>query len=348
MSPNPPPPASPSRPTDVDRPRPGMVVTFGEAMLRLAAPDHQRLEQASSLAVTVGGAELNVAAGVSRLGLAARWVSRIPEGPLGRMIRNRAREFGVDVTFVSWDPAARAGLYFLEPGASPRASAVLYDRAGSAFSKIPPEEVDWTAALAGASLFHTTGITPALSDAAAQAVRDALAAARAGGIPVSYDLNYRARLWSEDRAQAVQGPLMANVDVLITTEEDVRRVFGITGSDYHEVAQKLVDRFGFKVVTITLRGDTSVLRNTWTAIAHADGVDYDDRTYDIEIVDRVGGGDAYAAGFIYGWLTRDVQAGVRYGNAFSALQQTVPGDLAWVTLAEVEAQLSGVGLRIAR
>jgi len=317
-------------------------------MVRLAAPDHQRLEQVTSLEVTVGGAELNVAAGVSRLGLGARWVSRLPDSPLGRMIRNSAREFGVDVSFVSWDPDARAGLYFLEPGASPRASAVLYDRAGSAFSKLIPEEIDWTAALAGASVFHTTGITPALSDAAAEAVRDAFAAARAAGIPVTYDLNYRAKLWSEERARAVQEPLMADVDVLITTEEDTRRVFGITGSDYGEVARKLVDRFGFKVVTITLRGDISVLRNTWTAIAHADGVDYDDRTYDIEIVDRVGGGDAYAAGFLYGWLTGDVAAGVRYGDAVSALQQTLPGDLAWVTIDEAQAQLSGAGLRIAR
>jgi 2-dehydro-3-deoxygluconokinase len=239
-------------------------------------------------------------------------------------------------------------LYFLEPGASPRASAVIYDRANSAFSKVVPAEIDWAAALAGASLFHTTGITPALGEGCAEAVRDAFRVARANGIPVSYDLNYRAKLWSEARAREVQEPLMADVDVLITTEEDTKRVFGITGADYREVARKLVDRFGFKVVTITLRGDTSVLRNTWTAIAYADGTDVEDRSYDIEVVDRVGGGDAYAAGFLYGWLTGDVTRGVRYGDAFSALQQTLPGDLAWVTLAEVEAQLSGAGLRIAR
>ena len=326
----------------------GPVVTFGEAMIRLATPAHQRLEQATSLEVTVGGAELNVAAGVSRLGLQSRWVSRLPDNPLGRMIRNKAREFGVDVSHVTWDRAGRAGLYFLEAGASPRASTVLYDRAGSAISRVVPEEIDWPTVLSGASLFHTTGITPALSDAAARAVADAFRAARAAGIPVSYDLNYRARLWSEEQARAVQEPLMADVDVLITTEEDTRRVFGITGADYREVARKLVDRFGFKVVTITLRGDTSVLRNTWTAIALADGIDYDDRTYEIEVIDRVGGGDAYAAGFLYGWLTGDVARGVRYGNALSAIQQTIPGDLAWVTPAEVEAQLSGASLRIAR
>jgi 2-dehydro-3-deoxygluconokinase len=325
-----------------------LVVTFGEAMLRLAAPDHQRLEQSTSFDVTVGGAELNVATGVSRLGLRARWVSQLADNPLGRIIWDRAREFGVDVSFVTWDAAARAGLYFLEAGASPRASSVLYDRADSAFSKIDPEAIDWRAALAGASVLHTSGITPALSDAAATSVRDALAAAREAGVPVSYDLNYRARLWPEERARSVQEPLMEAVDVLITTEEDTRRVFGITGSDYREVARKLVDRFGFKVVAITLRGDVSVLRNTWTAIALADGTEYDDRTYEIEIVDRVGGGDAFAAGFLYGWLTSDVGTGVRYGNAVSALQQTLPGDLAYVTLFEVEAQLRGASIRISR
>jgi 2-dehydro-3-deoxygluconokinase len=332
----------------VDPQTAGTVVTFGEAMLRLAAPHHQRLEQVTSLEVTVGGAELNVATGVSRLGLPARWVSRLADNPLGRMIRNRAREFGVDTSFVTWDPKARAGLYFLETGASPRASAVIYDRADSAFARIDPAEVDWTAALEGAALFHTTGITPALSDGAAVATADAMRAAKAAGVPVSYDLNYRAKLWSEERARAIQEPLMELVDVLITTEEDTRRVFGITGADYTEVAHHLADRFGFRVVTITLRGDTSVLRNTWTAIAYADGVDYDDRTYDIEVVDRVGGGDGYASGFLFGWLTGDVSKAVRYGNAFSAVQQTIPGDLAWITVAEVEAQLSGAGLRIAR
>ena len=332
----------------MDRESPGTVVTFGEAMVRLAAPRHQRLEQVTSLEVTVGGAELNVAAGVSRMGLPARWVSRLSDNPLGRMIRNKGREFGVDTSFVTWDPAARAGLYFLESGASPRASTVIYDRADSAFSRLDPASIDWAAALSGAALLHTTGITPALSDATAVATADAMRAARAAGVPVSYDLNYRAKRGAEARAGEVQEPLMAYVDVLITTEEDTRRVFGITGADYTDVAHKLADRFGFKVVTITLRGDTSVLRNTWTSIAYSDGIDYDDRTYDIEVIDRVGGGDGYAAGFVYGWLTGDVAKAVRYGNAFSAVQQTVPGDLAWVTPADVEAQLSGAGLRIAR
>jgi 2-dehydro-3-deoxygluconokinase len=165
---------------------------------------------------------------------------------------------------------------------------------------------------------------------------------------VSYDLNYRAKLWGAARARAVQEPLMALVDILITTEEDAAVVFGITGTSDADVARKLADRFGFKVVTITLRGNQSVQRNTWTAIAYADGQHIDDRSYDVEVVDRVGGGDAYAAGFLYGYLTGDVAKGVRYGNAFSALKQTAFGDFNWATLAEVEAQLAGVGPRIVR
>jgi 2-dehydro-3-deoxygluconokinase len=240
------------------------------------------------------------------------------------------------------------GLYFLELGASPRPSSVLYDRAASAFSNLEPGSIHWAAILDGASLLHLTGISPALGRDVAVEIRSALEAARRLGVAVSYDLNYRARLWTADAAREVQEPLMKYVDVLITTEEDAGRVFGIEAPTYAEVARRLADRFGFRVVTITLRGDVSVLHNTWTAIAYADGTLYDDRTYDIEIVDRVGGGDAYAAGFLFGWLTADVAKGVRYGNALSALQQTMPGDLAFVTLADVEAQLAGAGIRIAR
>jgi 2-dehydro-3-deoxygluconokinase len=326
------------------------VVTFGEAMLRLAAPPFRRLEQTSTLEVTVGGSELNVATGVCRLGLSAAWVSRLPDNPLGRMVRNKAREFGVDTSFVIWAKGERMGLYFVEYGASPRSSSVLYDRVDSAISGIQLGEVDWAAVLksGGARLFHTSGITPALSPSAAAVTAEALQAAKAAGCLVSYDLNYRARLWSQEEARACQEPLMEYVDILITTEEDTARVFGITGEGYNQVAARLAERFGFKVVTITLRGTPSVWRNTWTAIAYADGTFYDDRTYDIEVVDRIGGGDAYSAGFLYGYLTGDVEKGVHYGNAFSALGQTAWGDLNWATLSEVEAQLRGVGLRIAR
>ncbi len=324
------------------------LVTFGEAMVRLSPPGHRRLEQATSLEVTVGGAELNVAAGAARLGLQTKWVSCLPDNPLGRMVRNKAREFGVDTSCIAWDPGARMGLYFVEYGASPRPSSVLYDRNPSAMNDLRAN-FDWDAILDGARAFHATGITTALSERNAEQVATGLHTARAKGVLTSYDLNFRSKLWSKERARAVQEPLMGLVDVLMTTEEDVTTVFGIRASDCREAARELAQRFGCKIVTITLRGDISVLRNTWTAVACSDGSFYDDRTYDIEIVDRVGGGDAYAAGFLFGVLSGDVAKGVRYGNAFSALKQSSWGDFSWATLAEVEAQVAGSGgLRIVR
>lgn len=325
------------------------VVTFGETMVRFAAPNFRRLEQCTNLEVTVGGAEQNVATGVARLGLKSAWASRLPDNPLGRMARNKANEFGVDTSYVVWTPQDRMGLYFVEYGAAPRASSVLYDRDASAISHIQPGEVNWDGALEGARLFHTTGITPALSDSAADAVTEAMEKAKSHGCMVSYDLNYRGKLWSPEKARRVQEPLMKMVDVLSTTEEDTEVVFGVKGSTYVEVGRKLIDRFGFKVVTITLRGTPSVWRNSWTAIAvDQAGNVYDDVTYDIEVVDRVGGGDAYTAGFLYGYLTKGVAEGVRYGNAFSALKQTSWGDFSWATLQEVEKLMKNPGLRIAR
>lgn len=324
------------------------VVTFGEAMLRLAAPPFRRLEQTTTLEVNVGGSELNVAVGVSRLGLKAAWVSRLPNNPLGRMVANKAREFGVDTSHTVWVDEERLGLYFVEYGASPRASSVLYDRANSAISHARPGEVDWAAIFEGTRLLHTSGITPALSDSTASVTAEALKAAKEAGCLVAYDLNYRAKLWSQAKARACQEPLMKYVDILLTTEEDTKRVFNIEGKDYKEVALRLSERFGFQVVTITIRGDISVWRNTWTSIAYADGTFYGDRIYDIELVDRVGGGDAYSAGFIYGYLTGDLDKGVRYGSAFSALKQTIWGDFNWATLEEVEQQLKGASLRITR
>lgn len=324
------------------------LVSFGETMLRLAAPPQRCLEQTSTLMVTVGGAELNVAAGASRLGLKTAWVSRLPNNPLGRVVRNKAWEFGVDTSHILWVDGERLGLYFVEYGASPRTSSVLYDRADSAISRIQVGEVNWREILTDTRVFHTSGITPALSDSALAVTTEALKAAKDAGCIVSYDLNYRAKLWSQEEARTKQEPLMQYVDILITTEEDAERVFGIQGQDYSEVAAKLSERFGFKVVTITIRGNISVLRNTWTSIAYAGGTTCEDRTYDIELVDRVGGGDAYSAGFLYGYLIGDVEKALRYGNAFSALKQTMWGDFCWATLEEVERLLRGTGLRIVR
>ena len=324
------------------------VVTFGEAMLRLSPPHFGRLEQTHSLDVEIGGSELNVAVGVSRLGMAAAWISKLPNNSLGRMVRNRARELGVDVAHLVFSDQGRQGLYFVEYGAAPRASSVLYDRGHSSISLIRPEEVDWKKALSRARLFHVSGITPALSPSAAETTALAMKTAKETGCLVSYDLNYRKKLWSPAEAKKGQEPLMKWVDLFITTEEDTGVVFGIREKSYQQVAENLAKAFGFKAVAITLREDLSVWKNNWTAIAYADGKIYSDRTYAVEIVDRVGAGDSFSAGFIYGYLTGDVEKGVKYGNALAALKHTMPGDFNWSTLEEVEAQIKGAGLRISR
>ena len=324
------------------------VVTFGETMIRLSPPGFERLEQSTSLNLSVGGAELTVAAGIARLGLEASWISRLPSNPLGRMVVDRARSFGVDTSNVVWSKEDRIGLYFVEYGASPRASNVLYDRSHSAISQIISTEINWEEALKGARLFHVTGITPALSDSTAKVTQEALQTAKRMGLQVSYDLNYRAKLWSQEKACEVQTPFMEYVDILITTEEDSGRVFDIKCSTYQDVAIKLTEKFGFKVVTITLRDTPSAWRNNWSAFAYSNGTFYEDKTYEIEVVDRVGGGDNYSAGFLYGYLQKDIDYGVRVGNAFSALKHTSWGDFNYATLNEVEALLKGLNLRISR
>ncbi len=339
------------------------VVTFGEAMIRLSPPHFQRIEQATSLDVNVGGGELNVAAGVCRLGLTSTWVSRLPKNSLGRLVEHRVRQAGVDVSRVVWSDDGRQGIYFLEFGAAPRASSVLYDRANTAISAIKPGEIDWKEVFSQARWFHTSGITPALSDSAAAVTLEALKAAKASGVTVSYDLNYRGKLWKPDKAQAVQEPMMEFVDVLITTEEDTNVVFKIRAGEhpqhdgftqvsadpYREIAKRLQEKFKFRAVAITLRENPLVWRNTWTAIAYADGQFFDDVKYELEIVDRLGGGDSFSAGFIYGYLAKKSWAdAVRYGTAFSALKHTIPGDFNWSTLAEVESLLKGASLRVAR
>jgi len=325
------------------------VVTFGEAMVRLSPPNSQRLEQTQSLDVHVGGAELNVAVGVTRFGMKSAWISKLPKNGLGYMIRGRAQAFGVDCSHIVWSDKGRAGLYFVEFGASPRASSVLYDRANSAISMIQPGEVDWPKVFSGSKHFHMSGITPALSASATQATAEALKAAKKAGCTVSYDLNYRKKLWTPAEAKKIQESMMADVDILITTEEDTNVVFGIKEKDYEAVAERLAQTFKFRIVAITLREDLSVLRNNWTAIAYQDGKIYKDKKYEVEIVDRVGAGDSFTAGFLYGWVKeKDVEKGVRYGNAFAALKHTVPGDLNWCTVEEVETQMKGAGLRISR
>jgi 2-dehydro-3-deoxygluconokinase len=324
------------------------VITFGEAMIRLSPPNFRRLEQARSLDVQVGGAELNTAVALARLGRSTAWVSRLTDNALGRLIANHAREAGVCTEHVVWTPHDRVGVYFLEFGAAPRASSVLYDRKGTAIAAIRPGMVPWAKVFAGVKWFHVTGITPALSGDAAETTREAMQAARAAGVRTSMDLNYRAKLWSEAEAGRCMSDLMQFCDVLISTEEDIERVFGITGKDYEEAAARVAERFPLKVVAITLRENPLVWKNTWTAIAYQERRILRTRTYEVEIVDRLGAGDSFAAGLIHGLLEGDAQKGLDYGVAASAIKHSIPGDFAWITRAEVEALLKGPGLRISR
>jgi 2-dehydro-3-deoxygluconokinase len=324
------------------------VVTFGEAMVRLSPPNFRRLEQARSLEVFGGGAELNTAVGLARLGRSTAWVSRLTQNPLGRLLCNHAREAGVSTEHILWTNADRVGVYFLEFGAAPRASSVLYDRKDSAMANIRPGMVDWPAVFAGVRWFHVTGITPALSANAALATQEALQAARAARVQISIDLNYRAKLWTPAEAGRCMADCLQYCDVLITTEEDVERVFQIKGKDYEDVAAQVAHRFSLPVVAVTLRDNPLVWKNSWTGIAYQSGAIFRTRTYEVEIVDRLGAGDSFAAGLIHGLLDGDVQKGLDYGVAASALKHSIPGDFDWVTPDEVEALLKAPGLRISR
>ena len=335
------------------------LVTFGEAMVRLTPPAFQRIEQAHSFDVHVGGGELNVAVAAARLGITSRWVSRLPENALGRMIANRAREQGVDV-HVEWTADDRAGLYFAELGAAPRASSVLYDRAASALSRITPGSIDWASVFDGARWFHVSGITPALSESAAKVTAESLVAAKKAGLTVSYDLNYRSKLWSAEKARAVQEPLLEHVDVLMTTEEDTRVVFGIGGDksdsydrvdaeSYAQVARTLEERFDLRAVAVTLRENPRVLLNTWSAIVVAEGTVHRAPRYEVEVVDRIGAGDAFSAGLIVSRLEdRGWDDAVRFATATSALKHSIPGDFCLVTRSDVDQLLRGASLRVSR
>jgi len=335
------------------------LVTFGEAMVRLTPPGFQRLEQARGFDAYVGGGELNVAVAAARLGIASRWVSRLPDNPLGRMIANRAREQGVDA-HIEWTADDRAGLYFAELGAAPRASNVLYDRAASAISRVTPGSIDWPSVFGGARWFHVSGITPALSESAAKVTAESLVAAKKAGLTVSYDLNYRSKLWSVDEARAVQEPLMEHVDILVTTEEDSQVVFGVgaeakgsyehvDAESYVHVARALEKRFKLRAVAITLRENPLVLVNNWSAIVAAEGKIHRGPRYEVEVVDRIGAGDAFSAGLIVSRLEkRGWEDAVRFATATSALKHSIPGDFCLVTRGEVEQLLRGASLRVAR
>ncbi len=331
------------------------LVTFGEMLLRLGAPNFERIEQADHFNVVVTGAEMNSCVVASRFGLKTAHVTRLPRNPLGRMIENKTREHGIDTSHFVWTDEGRVGLFFLETGAMPRTSAVLYDRANSEMSKIQPGDVDWDTLFRQTRFFHLCGTAPALSASAAETVRTAMSQARNHGAEVSLDLNYRAKLWSLEDARRTFVSLMPFCNILILGDGDLNRMFQIQTTDYRKGAQLLREKFNLDVVVVTLREDITVWRNNWSAIACSRDAIYDDVTYQMDIVDRVGGGDAFTGAFLYAYLAynKDVKKAIQYGNAACALKHTIPGDLNWVTREEVEELIrrgpgGGTNLRINR
>jgi 2-dehydro-3-deoxygluconokinase len=323
------------------------VVTFGESMIRLTPPNFQRLEQAREFEVGVSGAELNTATGLARLGMHTTWVSRLVDSPMGRMIANRAREQSVDTSNIIWVKEGRVGIYYYEMGASTRASQVIYDRANSAISQLKMGELDWELILGGARAFHISGITPALSQSCAEVSQLAVATAKSAGCVVSLDINYRARLWSKEAARECITGLLKDVTILFTTLDEAQAVLGLEG-EAEDVAREIADRWNVPVVAITLREAPSVLRNIWRSLALADGKVYTGRTIQLELIDRMGTGDSYDAGFLYGYLTGDLNKAVAYGDALAAIKHSVPGDYTWVTPAELKSQVENVQTKIQR
>lgn len=337
---------------------PGRAVTFGEIMLRLSAPDGVRLAHARSLDMTYGGGEANVAASLAGFGVPARFVSRVPANDIGDGALRFLRSLGVDTSGVTVEPG-RLGAYFLEPGASQRASRVVYDRADSCIALAGANAYDWPALLAGAAWFHTTGITPALSAAAAEAVQAAARTARAAGATVSVDLNFRAKLWDWGGDPGdVMGSLVGEADVLIGNEEDAEKVFGIRApgsavadgkvdpAGYAVVAAQLAERFPrLRAIAFTQRGSISASENTWSGVLWAPDGFHVAKSYRIApIVDRVGAGDSFAAGLIYAMLTgREPAAALEFGVAASCLKHSIRGDVNLVSVAEVDALAGGSG-----
>lgn len=324
----------------------GEVVTFGEAMIRLSPPDRQRIEQAVSFEANVAGAEFNVAVALARLGHSVAWVSRLPDNALGRVVVQRAAAYGVETSEIIWAPDSRLGLFFLEVGAPPRPSAIIYDRAGSAFAHLSPGEVGWDRLLRGVRVFHTTGITPALSEGCAAVTREAVQAARRSGCLVTFDLNYRSLLWTSEAACAGISQLLPCVDVLVGSHDDARVIFGVEGTA-EEVAEGLRRQLSVATVVISQRvasGDGRQVRRTVALGAERHEV----VSAEFETVDPVGSGDAFCAGLIAGLLQGSLERGLQYGVALAALKQTIPGDLALVSRAEVEELVAGGAERTRR
>jgi 2-dehydro-3-deoxygluconokinase len=303
------------------------LVTFGESMLRLSPPDHDRLERIDRLDVHVAGTESNVAVAANRLGLDATWLSKLPDSPLGRRVTSELGSHGVD-TAVVWDDDARMGTYYVEFGGTPRGTDVIYDRADSAVTTAATEELD-ADLVAEADLFHTTGITPALSTRLRETTTDLLAVANEADTTVVFDVNYRSKLWSPAVARDTLEGLFPAVDVLVVAERDARNVLDCEG-DTGAIARDLDAEFDFEVVVVT-RGERG-------SLALADGETYEQGVFESDDYDTVGTGDAFVGGFLAQYHTgRPVPEALAYGAATASIKRTIPGDIALLTAEEVES-----------
>lgn len=333
----------------------GKLLCFGEIMMRLNPQGYYRFVQADTYEASFAGGEANVAVDVVSLGGEAAFVSKLPSHEIGKSAVNALQRYGVDVSRMVYG-GPRLGIYFVEKGASQRPSKVIYDRAGSSVSLAEESDFDWEKILEGISWFHFTGITPALKGKLPAICLEACKAAKKKGIMVSCDLNYRKKLWSREEAGEVMRSLMPYVDLCIANEEDAADVFGIRSantdvesgkldkSGYREVAEKIAGEFGCKYVAITLRESISASRNKWSAMLYTGGQAYFSREYDIQIVDRVGGGDSFGGGLIYALMEgREGQQAIEFAAAASCLKHTIEHDFNLITKEEAEALMNGNG-----
>lgn len=331
----------------------GRVVTFGEIMLRLEPEGYNRFIQAEKFLATYGGAEANVAVSLSNFGINTSFVTKLPQNKIGEAAVNSLRRFGVDVESVLYG-GNRVGIYFLEKGASQRPSLVIYDREYSSMQKAQPNEFDWELIFEDAEWFHFTGITPALGDNLAEICLEACKIAKKKEIKISCDLNYRQKLWSREKAKEIMSVLAPYIDLCIANEEDAFDVFGIEAQSsdvlsgtlkydgYKTVAKQLMEKWNFNQVAITLRTSLSAFDNRWAALLYDGEQYYISKTYDIHIVDRVGGGDSFGAGLIYASLMNfDAQKSIEFAVASSCLKHTIEGDYNMVTTDEVLNLMNG-------
>jgi 2-dehydro-3-deoxygluconokinase len=321
------------------------VVTVGEGMLRLSPPRFERIRRARSLDVHICGSQGNVACNIARLGLKTAFVTKLPDNALGLLAKDHYMSCGVDASHIALVPGGRLGVNYIEFGATPRASAVVYDRKGSAASTIAPSDFDWKEILRGARLAYTDGIFPGLSASCRRAAAEFIAAAKRNGCLVAFDVNYREHLWPPEEAKPVLSAILKNVDILITTQWDSETVFGYQGP-YEEILRRFHDDFGCKIVAITLREVHDVLRGAWNTMVLHEGNVLHGQQYEIDVIDRFGAGDSWGSGFLYAYLTsNNVEYAMNFGNAMCALHHTMPGDVAHVTPKEVEALMKTADFR---